>query len=221
MHKFGLLIALALLPGCATLFGESTQMVQFTSKPEGAEVILDGQPIGHTPLTYTIDRSTFDRHIVVIRSEGYQTRQFEMNKGLNTIALLNLCSVLSWVTDAATGNMIEYSPSAYFLDLVPATGSAQADRSDRVALYFVLVNHRALLTEIARGDGEFLRALTDLLHVDREVYPLFVRDLQSQADRLLAHDYPYHFYQDVVATSAHYRTPASLALPAVAEQSAR
>lgn len=93
MYKSGLLIAVALLSGCATLFSEGTQQVRFTSNVEGAEVILDGQPIGRTPLTHTMDRSTFDRHIVVIRSEGYQSKQFEMNKGLNTVALINLSSL--------------------------------------------------------------------------------------------------------------------------------
>jgi hypothetical protein len=224
MHKFGLLIALALLPGCATLFGESTQMLQFTSKPEGAAVILNGVPIGQTPLTYSIDRETFQRHQVVVSMEGYEPRHFELTKGLNPIAILNLSSLLSWVTDAATGNMIQYSPGAYYLELAPAYGGApgaQLDRPDRAALWFVLVTHHALLTQIARGDGEYLRALADLLHVDREVYSLFVRDLQSRADRLLAHDYPHHLYQDLAVTSDRYRTPASLALPAVAEQSAR
>lgn len=172
-----------------------------------------------------MDRSTFERFIVVVRSDGYETKQFEINKGLNTIALINLSSLSFWVTDAATGNMIEYSPSAYFLELAPAgnaaSGSAQLDRA---ALYFVLVNHHALLTDIARGDGEHLRALTDLLRLDREVHGLFVRDLQGQIDRLLAHAYPYHLYQDLASTSGRYRTPASLALPAqpaLAEQRAR
>jgi Protein of unknown function (DUF3015) len=141
-----------------------------------------------------------------------------MNKGLNTIALINLSSLSFWLTDAATGNMIEYSPSAYFLELVPdgngAPTSAQMDPADRAVLHFVLVNHRTLLTEIARGDGEHLRLLSNLLHVDRQAYRPFARDLQSQAKRLLAHEYPYFLYQDIAATGERYRATASLSAPA-------
>jgi hypothetical protein len=222
MHRSGLLIAVALLSGCATLFSESTQQVHFTSKPEGAEVILDGQPIGRTPLTHTIDRSTFDRHIVVVRSDGYQVRQFELSKGLNTIALINLSSGTFWLTDAASGNMIEYSPSAYYLELVPAsnTASAQMDPAERAVLHFVLVNHRTLLTEIARGDGEHLRLLAGLLRVDKQAYRPFAHDLQGQADRLLAHQYPYYLYQDLATTGERYRATASLSAPAPAAPTA-
>lgn len=218
MHKLGLLLAVALLPGCATLFSEGTQPVRFTSNPEGAEVIINGQPVGQTPLTHTVDREAFDRYMVVVRKDGYEPKEFEMTKGLNTIAIINLSSLSFWATDAATGNMIEYSPGAYYMELAPANSGApastQVDPADRAALQFVLVNHRPLLTEIARGDGEHLRLLAGLLRVDKPAYRPFVRDLQTQADRLLAHEYPYLLYQDLAATGERYRATASMSVPA-------
>ncbi len=56
-------------------------------KPDGAEVLLDGRPVGRTPLPgeLTVDPGT---HVVVVRKEGYETfrKEVELADG-QTLAL--------------------------------------------------------------------------------------------------------------------------------------
>lgn len=213
MREIGLLLAVMSLSGCATLFSESTQQLSFTSSPGGAEVLMDGQPIGVTPLTAVVDRDAFKRRIVTMRMPGYQAVQFVMTKSLNPVAILNLSSLLSWATDAASGSMIEYSPGSYYVELIPhgAAAGAHERARERQALRFVLVNHRRLLADIARGDGEHLRVAARLLGVDRQAYPGFARALQGRAGELLARAYPYELYQDMAAVRERHRATVSIA----------
>lgn len=195
--------ATLLLSGCGTLFSEPVQPVVFTSDPQGADVIVNGAFVGHTPVTVPFDRDTFDERIVVIRTPGYATAQFRMSKALNTIAILNLCSLLSWATDAFTGGLIEYSPNAYFVELQPA-GGRRTDRTDedRAALAFVLVNTAPLLTDIARGDGEYLRTLATLLAIEAPREAAFVAALQAALPLLLAREYPYQVHAEILRVAS-------------------
>ncbi len=57
--KRGILIGLyaltILLSGCATLFSPQPQAVPVSSQPAGAEVFVNGKPVGRTPVTLSLD----------------------------------------------------------------------------------------------------------------------------------------------------------------------
>lgn len=200
-----LLVALLAAGGCATVFSGSDQSVSFSSNPLGAEVLVDGVPVGFTPVATRFDRDTFATRLITIRRPGYQPRQFQLHKSLNAIAILNLTCVLSWLTDAVTGGLIEYSPGAYHLELTPvifpgpAGPGGWADTSpgaDREALRFVLVNDGRIRTDIVRGGGEHLRALAHLWGIDGEL-PRATIALGQEAPVLLAREYPFELYLEI------------------------
>lgn len=186
MGRLAWIPLLACLGGCATLFSDAKEPVQFTSTPAGAEVIVDGRSVGYTPVTVPIERKLGERY-VVLRKAGFKSRQFRLGKTLNTIAILNLCSVLSWATDALTGQLIEYAPNAYYIEL-PAAGPRPPGMSRRRAKaraqLFVLVSRHRILNDISRREGEYLRALARVFGVSRENYPRFVDSLASAAPDL-------------------------------------
>ena len=62
----------ALLTGCAVLFRGTTQVVPIESEPVGAEVFVDGERVGVTPLRVPLARGS--AHDVVIRFEGQERR---------------------------------------------------------------------------------------------------------------------------------------------------
>ena len=52
---------LFLLTSCATLFSPQPQAVPVNSQPAGAEVFVNGEPMGHTPVTLNLDaRQTYE-----------------------------------------------------------------------------------------------------------------------------------------------------------------
>ncbi len=203
MKRLALLIAVCVASsGCATLFSSSDQPVSFTSEPAGATVMINSVPIGRTPTTVVLDRQTFGNHVITITAPGYQSRAFRLGKTINNVAILNLSCLWSWVTDAISGAMIEYSPGAYYLEL-PRNDGATRPPGVSAALRFTLVNSEHLLTEIARGDGEFLLTLADLMAVDD--YRAFVSALRAELPVLLAREYPYQVHAEIARIAAASR----------------
>jgi hypothetical protein len=185
-----ILLAASLISGCATLFGDSNQKVTFTANVEGAELMLNGVPVGRTPLSVTLDRDTFKELFVTVRHPSYETQQFRVNKTLNKIAVLNLSSVCSWGTDALSGNMIEYSPDAYYIEMKPKSASSPAAAAADSPTTFLVVNRAHFLRDVATGDGEFLRALATMLGVAAGQYPAFVTNLRARLDAMAGEPYP-------------------------------
>src|SRR5262249_20063856 len=121
--------------------------------------------------------------------------------------ILNLSSTCFWLTDAASGAMIEYSPSSYHFELKPM-GFPQPPRpmstlewkpADYEALWFVLVNSKRLRTDVSRRGGEYLFALALLWRIDYDVVKARV---ERDHATLLASRYAYDFYLALRASLA-------------------
>lgn len=196
MLRWGLFIVSVLSSSCATLFSGTTDEVTFTSEPAGARVLVDGDEIGDTPLTYEVDRQTFRRSEVVIQKTGYRSEKFPLKKTLDTIALLNCTSLFSWGTDALTGAMMEYSPNKYFVELTPK--GARADTGHRRALQFVLLMQKELVRQLARREGEQLRTLAFLFGANQRDFPAFIAALEPELPRLIRYEHPHELYTALV-----------------------
>lgn len=109
-----LLLCCLLLTSCATVFKGSTQPVTFNSVPEGAEVIIDGNLMGRTPMTVNLKKSQHQN--ALLRLEGYETSTVALTTAYDPIALLNIFWDLS-TTDIVTGNAWQYEPGIYTVRL--------------------------------------------------------------------------------------------------------
>src|SRR5688572_7692329 len=123
LRKFIVLLLATATSGCATLFSDGSQQIKVTSNVDGADVFLDGDPVGRTPFEFTLDRDVFDRHQVRLSAPGYDSETVTIKKEFNTTALWNCTSWFWWSTDALSGNMIEYDPGAYYIELHRSSGS--------------------------------------------------------------------------------------------------
>jgi hypothetical protein len=204
-----ILLAAILSSGCATLFSDSHQRVTFTSNVEGAEVMLNGRPVGRTPLTHVLERDTFKDLQVTMRHPSYETQQLRVGKTLNKTAIFNLSSGCFWGTDALSGKLIEYSPDAYYVEMKPKAGGGSAPTDPwqspppsaaNTPTGFLVVNRSDFLHDVARGDGEFLRALAEMLDVGAGAYPTFVTNLQSRLDLMAGETYPSRIIHHVRAS---------------------
>jgi hypothetical protein len=181
-------LATVVCSGCATLFSGTDQEVTFTSDPPGAQVLLDGVPMGNTPLTVELDRSTFRRSYVTLRAQGYESEKFNVKKTLNTTALFNCTSICFWGTDAITGAMMEYSPGQYFVELSPK--GERADRDHRLALQYVLVNHQRVKESLVRRSGEYFHTLAAVFGVRPEDHGAWSDLIGAHAPRLVRFQHP-------------------------------
>ena len=167
----GLLLLVLTPSGCATIFSGSTQDFTVTATVVGAEVFLNDQLLGSTPLTVKIKRGQTGTIRVV--EDGYETWEVPLEKEINGVVWLNVMSLSSFgsSTDYATGAWYRYEPSSYFVGLQPS-GQSTAERTEwqrrERSRAFVLLNSQALASDLAAGDGEYLDVLVDLLAVKPE-----------------------------------------------------
>ena len=86
------LASIVALSGCASIIGERTQTLRFSSNPEGATVELtnkDGVKIfrGATPVTTTVPKSRGyfkgETYRVAIAKEGYKAQEHVMDSGIS------------------------------------------------------------------------------------------------------------------------------------------
>lgn len=112
---WALTLALALsLGGCATVIAGKRQLWQFESQPTGARVLVDGRPVGITPVAVQLRR---DRaHMIRFDRGGCQPRVIHLRRRVNGWFWFNLLwgleGAIGMIVDAATGAMYELMPTA-------------------------------------------------------------------------------------------------------------
>lgn len=182
------LILLSFLSSCATIFSPSKDKVTFKSEPAGADVYIDGEKVGVTPFTKVFQRSTFHKHYITIKKDGYDSQKFLLKKTLTGAALFNCTSILSWGTDALTGHLLEYQPNSYFLDLKRKGTSMSTPKAEIIK--FVLINHRKILSNLVQGQGETIKNYAKIMGVSDKQYPAFRRILAQNLPKLIQYSEP-------------------------------
>ena len=111
-HITAVLLSVSLLftAGCASIFKGTSQVVTFTSEPSGAEVLVDGNSMGKTPLTISLKKNQYST--VLVKKAGFETVSRPLGKKYDAIALINVFWDLS-TTDLLTGAVYEYEPNSY------------------------------------------------------------------------------------------------------------
>lgn len=105
-------LLLLMTTSCATVFSGSRQWVTFESEPSGAEVTLDGQYIGTTPVEHKVrgdfEAITGDGPTVVVEKPGYEPRRDYLEGHVNGVSVLNLLILPFWAIDLASGAGVRY-----------------------------------------------------------------------------------------------------------------
>ncbi len=99
---------LVLYTGCATLFTGGKGKVMATSDPEGAEVLVNGQSMGKTPVQLKL--KTKEAYEVTFKKDGYKTvtKKLENKIGVTWLILDIIGGLLPVIVDAATGNWMVF-----------------------------------------------------------------------------------------------------------------
>lgn len=167
--------------GCATILNGSTQELSFNSAPSGAEVYINGQQVGVTPVSVKWERGN-EPVTVEFRKEGYETHTAKLNTEMNMAFLGNLITggVFGTTTDAATGAMFKYAPGQYQAVLSPVGESNAAAFQRKLELMqFVMLSYSEISLELEKGEGQYLDTLLSKLDIAGE-------DKASAIERLRA-----------------------------------
>jgi hypothetical protein len=102
--SFFLLVSFVfVLSNCATLFKGTTEEVNFGSDPLTADVYVNGQLMGQTPMALTLKVNK--TYTIEFRKEGYKSQTYTINNtvGAGWIILDVLAGLVGVIVDAATG----------------------------------------------------------------------------------------------------------------------
>ena len=118
LRQLPFLLLLVLSSSCATIFTGTSQDVYFTSEPSGALVMLDGQPLGRTPLITKVPRRLRSR-LISYELEGYEPVVQEMGNRVNGVTFINLLWWPGFVIDAVSGAIVRIEYDRYYMELYP------------------------------------------------------------------------------------------------------
>jgi len=93
------LLALFALSSCATVLSGSKKAVMLNAKQNGTTVLVNGLEKGQTPITLKLKADD----MVTFQKDGFEDRTVIVDSKFNTIAILNLFSILGWGIDAVSG----------------------------------------------------------------------------------------------------------------------
>ena len=174
-----------LLASCATLFGRPSDEVSITTIPAGAKVYSGDKLLGVTPFKKVFDRDTFNHIHITVLKDGYDSQRFLMKKTIAKVAILNLTSVLSWGTDALSGNMMEYSPKSYLIELKKQGKHTEIENQHSQLVKFIAVNQARLFEEIAKGGGEVIDNMMLICNVEADKRAAAVSNLRADLKTLM------------------------------------
>jgi len=127
--------------GCATIFNGRTQVVQFVSTPDNANVVISnraGERIHSvvTPATVPLKRSSgffnSERYTAVVTKAGFKPQIITVQGKVNNWYFANLMFggvVGMLIVDPASGAMFTLSPSTADASLIAIRTNNQADTS--------------------------------------------------------------------------------------------
>lgn len=182
----GCMLAVGLLSSCATIIDGKTQQIVIDSNVKGATIKIDDVVMGKTPATITLKKQKVPRRLT-IEKNGHETKVVIMGKKTSPWFWANIfVGLVGSSTDSSTGAMYNYAPDGYFIELPVKTSHYQEKAKMR---YFVLMNHDRINKDIARGEGEYLKAVCAFYGVTKtaEVKALlpFFRKAQGEAKSIV------------------------------------
>lgn len=112
------MIPVIILTSCGTIFTGTTSQITFKSNVP-AKVEFDGVEMGQTPLTTKVKKSF--NGMVTMRADGYEAKNFELQKSFNAVSVVNLYNLLFWGVDFLTGAVNKFDKKGYEINLEKKT----------------------------------------------------------------------------------------------------
>lgn len=103
-----LLLTFTFFYGCASIFKGVNEEVNINSEPNGANIYVNGQMLGKTPLQIRLP--TKNTHYIEFVKEGYEKKTFILTSsiGAHWIILDILSGLIPIIIDAATGSWYSF-----------------------------------------------------------------------------------------------------------------
>ena len=128
MMRIAVLLALVSMctqmTACAAIFKGPDEDVTINSDPSGADVRINGQPRGQTPLTLSLDSDK--SYSIKVQKEGFESGHMqlgnEVGAGWVVLDVVLFWTIVPLVVDAATGAWYELDRDTVYIELEEISG---------------------------------------------------------------------------------------------------
>ena len=152
--------------GCATILRGTNHGIGISSQPPGAEVTIDNEIYGITPVSAKLKRK--DNHHIVIRMAGYEPYEVILTRQTSAWAFGNILFgpgvVIGLAVDAISGGMYSLTPDQVSAELPPDKPVAASIEEGELFVVLVPQADPAWLKV-----GQMTREVTEKLANDTEV----------------------------------------------------
>ena len=116
-----LVLIMCTTSSCASIFCGSKAQVTFDCNvKQNVTLTIDGIKHHDVSFPYTTKVARgFDDTIVKAEAEEYKTETVVIDKKFNPVSIINLCDVLGWGIDAATGAITKPEQKFYQVEMNP------------------------------------------------------------------------------------------------------
>jgi len=124
IHLSAALVSALCVAGCATVTRGTSEAMQITSEPSGAQASTSTGFSCTTPCTLTVNRK--DEFVVKFEEPGYRPQEIPVKTQIAGSGAAGFAGnivaggIVGMVADAATGATLEHVPNPIHADLVPA-----------------------------------------------------------------------------------------------------
>lgn len=135
---------------CATIVNGTEQQVSFSSNPSGANVSINGQDVGKTPLSTDLKRK--ETHFVKIELDGYNPYEMTFVRKVSGWAWGNILlgGFIGLAIDAHQGGMYKLNPEQVMAELKKDNTAVGLEQNN--IYIFVTFNPSADWQKIAQMD---------------------------------------------------------------------
>jgi hypothetical protein len=124
MRPLALAVLMLALTGCAAVLGSKQKDFDLQSTPQGADVFLDGNRLGATPVKVKLSNQV--QHTFVFKKEGYKDATCSLAKGTGAgwVIFDVITGLVPIVIDAATNSWSQTKGSSCSGALEPITAAS-------------------------------------------------------------------------------------------------
>ena len=196
-----IILILPSLQSCSSIVNGTTQKISVNSNVQGAEVKIDGQVIGRTPVVNArIKRQ--DSSFLTVQKEGYKDYEMKLQTKFDPWFWGNIVigGVFGSTTDLVSGTTHLLDPDTIFVQMEPESGSALKTNTeaDQKIRSYVINSYTHLVKDIKNGKGAYLKSLLKLMNVEATKNQETVKKLQSMT---VLYDNVSDFTEEVVKLS--------------------
>ena len=105
--------------GCATVMNKSTADVSILTEPAGADVYIDNQFVGKSPLATKVKH---ENHNIRVEKPGYETGVAQITSSISGWAVVGAMLIVPIIVDASTGAIHSVDEKEIRIKLAAAAG---------------------------------------------------------------------------------------------------